>query len=112
MIWDVIEVNVNDLFCNWLICKLLWEVVNVVYDELRIGILSYVDELLWNWLIVYDCSEWFECGICWVEEWDIDLCWRLKNDLSYEIVDGKFVKMDWSDELCELLVFDGNELLV
>ena len=77
----------------------------------RIGILSYVDELLWNCLIVCDCWEWCECGMCWVEEWDIDLCWKLKDDLSYEIVDWKFVEMDWNDELCELFVFDGNELV-
>ena len=56
-----------------------WEVMKMVYNEYKIGILSYVDELLWNWLIVYDCWEWCECGICWVEEWDIDFMLKIKE---------------------------------
>ena len=31
---------------------------------------------------------------------------------AIEIVDLKFVELDWIDELCELFVFDGNELVV
>ena len=31
---------------------------------------------------------------------------------TIEIVDLKFVELDWIDELCELFVFDGNELVV
>ena len=29
-----------------------------------------------------------------------------------EIMDLKFIVLDWIDELCELFVFDGNELVV
>ena len=71
-----------------------------------------IENLLWNWLNLCCCWEWYEYGICWVDDWDIEICWRLKNDLSYEIVDWKFVEMDWNDELCELFVFDGNELVI
>ena len=31
---------------------------------------------------------------------------------AIEIVDWKFVELDWNDELCELFVFNGNELVV
>ena len=31
---------------------------------------------------------------------------------AIEIVDLRFVELDWIDELCELFVFDGNELVV
>ena len=31
---------------------------------------------------------------------------------AIEIVDLIFVELDWIDELCELFVFDGNELVV
>ena len=31
---------------------------------------------------------------------------------AIEIVDLKFVELDWIDELCELFVFDDNELVV
>ena len=31
---------------------------------------------------------------------------------AIEIVELKFVELDWIDELCELFVFDGNELIV
>ena len=44
--------------------------------------------------------------------WDIEICWWWKNDLSYWECGLKFVEIDWIDELCELLVFDGNELII
>ena len=44
--------------------------------------------------------------------WDIEICWWLKNDLSYWECGLKFVELDWIDELCELFVFDDNELIV
>ena len=31
---------------------------------------------------------------------------------AIEIVKLKFVELDWIDELCELFVIDGNELIV
>ena len=42
---------------------------------------------------------------CWVVD-DERMIWAI------EIVDLKFVEFDWIDELCELFVFDGNELVV
>ena len=95
--------------------------VNWIYIEsdCYVNCLLRNGELKWMWMTCFEIDwlvncywEWCECGICWVEGWDIDLCWRLKNDLSYEIVDWKFMEMDWSDELCEFLVFNGNELVV
>ena len=77
------------------------------YDELL-----EIEWLVDNWLICGCCWEWCECGICWVEKWDIEIWWWLKNDWAIVIVDWKFVEMDWNDELCELFMFDGNELVV
>ena len=34
-----------------------------------------------------------------------------KNDLNYCDCEFEIVEMDWDDELCELFVFDGNELV-
>ena len=42
---------------------------------------------------------------CWVVD-DGRIIWAI------EIVDLKIVELDWIVELCELFVFDGNELVV
>ena len=86
-------------------------------------LIEFILKVIVMWIVYWEMMEWkwmlmnfFEIdwimSCCWVEDWGIDLCWWLKNDLSYEIVDWKFVEMDWNDELCELFVFDGNELVV
>ena len=50
---------------------------------------------------------------------DVELRNEILNDVDdermswvIEIVELKFVELDWIDELCELFVFDGNELVV
>ena len=92
-----------NLSWKWLLCELLLR-----NGELEVNV---NDLFAIDWL-VYCCWEWGECGICWVDDWDIEICWWLKNDLSYWDCGLKIVEMDWNDELCELFVFDGNELVV
>ena len=80
-----------------------WEMVNwSECDWLALKLIDYVN--CW-W-------EWYECGICWVEEWDIELWWWLKNDLSYWDCGLEIVDIDWNDGLYELFGYDGNELVV
>ena len=41
-----------------------------------------------------------------ISRYDERMIWAI------EIVDLKFVELDWIDELCEFFVFDGNKLIV
>ena len=41
-----------------------------------------------------------------ISRYDERMIWAI------EIVNLKFVELDWIDELCELFVFNGNELIV
>ena len=86
--WEVMKLKVNMLNClnlddlltiDWFVYG-CWEIMILVYVELRNEILKYVDDERMIWVI--------------------------------EIMDLKFVELDWIDERCELFVFDGNELLV
>ena len=83
----------------WLLCELLLR-----NDELEVNVMNWlilciVVEKLWKWYIM----RW---GLrCWVVD-DERMIWAI------EIVDLKFVELDWIDELCELFVFDSNELVV
>ena len=117
--------------CWWIICY-CWDMLNWKWkcimwllcewllrsDEMKS---EYVElfEFGWlvdNWLICVCCWEWCDCEICWVEKWDEDEILRYVDDermiWAIEIVDLKCVELDWIDELCELFVFDGNELVV
>ena len=82
--WIAIEKWWIESDCEWLVLAFdwfvywCWEIVILVYVELRIGISRYDERMIW----------------------------------AIEIVDLKFVELDWIDELCELFVFDGNELIV
>ena len=55
------------------------------------------------------CWEWCDCEICWYEKWDEDEILRYVDD---ERMIWAIENVDWIDELCELFVFDGNELIV
>ena len=66
--------------------------VNWIYleSDCYVNCLLRNGELKWMWMTCFEidwlvncCWEWCECGICWVEEWYIELCWWLKNNLSY-----------------------------
>ena len=76
------------------------------------------DELKWMW------KTWFSnvIDLCMVVE-KLWFQYMLRNEIlnyvddermiwAIEIVDLRFVELDWIDELCELFVFDGNELIV
>ena len=82
--WIAIEKWWIESDCEWLVLAFdlfvywCWEIVILVYVELRIGISRYDERMIW----------------------------------AIEIVNLKFVELDWIDELCELFVFDGNELIV
>ena len=61
---------------------------------------------------------WLICVVVEIVE-DDELRNEILNDVDderlswdIEIVELKFVEFDWIDELSELLVFDGNELIV
>ena len=52
--------------------------------------------------------------LSWEMRWELR-CWVVDDERmiwAIKIVDLKFVELDWIDELCELFVFDGNELVV
>ena len=63
-----------------------------------------VYELFWNGLNCVYCWEWYEYGICWVEDQDIELYWWVRNNLNYWDCRLEFVDMDWNDKSCELFV--------
>ena len=89
----------------WIVIEKWW--IGSEYDEL-----FEIEWLVDNWLI------------CGVVDNDVNLeDVELRNEIlnyvddeimiwAIEIVDLKFVELDWIDELCELFVFDGNELVV
>ena len=63
-----------------------------------------------DWIVfVVENDVKVECDEMRNEMWVVDderMIWAI------EIVDLKCVKLDWIDELCELFMFDGNELVV
>ena len=69
-------------------------------DELEV----IVDELLWNWLTCVLLSRIYNYGICWVEDWDIELLmikeWFELLGLWIEIYG---YRLKWW--ICELFVF-------
>ena len=124
----ILKVSVDELYWNWLKYMLLlrngeleMNIDNVfamwiVIEKWRIG--SEYDELLeieWlvdNWLIYVVIEND-------VNVEDVELRNEILNYVddermiwAIEIVDLNFIELDWIDELCELFVFDGNELVV
>ena len=77
-------------------------------DELEVN----AENLLWNWLNLCWCWEWCEYGICWVEDWDIELLMIEKMIWIIEIVDWKLWICIEVMNYVKLFVFDGNELVV
>ena len=52
--------------------------------------------------------------LSWEIRWELR-CWVVDDERmiwAIEIVDLKFIELDWIDELCELFVFDGNGWLI
>ena len=100
-----LEMNIDNVFAMWIVIEKWW--IESEYDEL----------LEINWLV----DNWL---ICVVVDNDVNVEYvELRNEIlnyvddermiwAIEIVDLKFVELDWIDELCELFVFDGNELVV
>ena len=100
-----LEMNIDNVFAIWIVIEKWW--IGSEYDEL----------LEINWLV----DNWL---ICVVVDNDVNVeDVELRNEIlnyvddermiwAIEIVDLKFVELDWIDELCELFVFDGNELVV
>ena len=78
----------------------------------------YWEVVNWKWLWMTCFGIWLNCVVVEIVE-DDELRNEILNDVDderlswdIEIVELKFVEFDWTDELCELLVFDGNELIV
>ena len=90
-----------------LLCELL----------LRSGELKeIVNDLFWHLIdLCIDVEKlWFWYMLSWEMRWELR-CWVVDDERmiwAIEIVDLKCVELDWIDELCELFVFDGNELVV
>ena len=84
MIWHKL-VNWKWILIMWLLCELI------------------IENLLWNWLNLCCCWEWYEYDICWVEDWDIELL-MIKDWFKLLWLWIGIVDMDWDDELCELFV--------
>ena len=92
-----------------LLCELLLR-----NDELEVNMMSC---LRLNDLLTID---WF----VFVVDNDVNVEYvELRNEIlnyvddermiwAIEIVDLNFIELDWINELCELFVFDGNELVV
>ena len=99
---------------NWWIISEYW------WCDCYVNWLLRNDELKWMW------KTWFGNVIDFVFVVENDVIVEdveLRNEIlnnvdderlswDIEIVELKFVEFDWIDELCELLVFDGNELIV
>ena len=82
----ILKVSVDKLYWNWLNYMLLLR-----NGELKINI----DDVIVMWIDCWEMMNWSECerldlvmwlicvwllrncdfGICWVEKWDIELCW-------------------------------------
>ena len=100
-----LEMSIDNVFAMWIVIEKWW--IASEYDELL-----EIEWLVDNWLI------------CVVVDNDVNVEYvELRNEIlnyvddgrmiwAIEIVDLKFVELDWIDELCELFVFDGNELVV
>ena len=86
-----LEMNIDNVFAMWIVIEKWW--IGSEYDELL-----EIEWLVDNWLICVCCWEWCECGICWVEKWDIELLMIEGMIWIFEIVD-----MQWSDDLCEIV---------
>ena len=120
-------VLMNCIEIGWIICY-CWEMVNWKWilimcllcelllrnDELEVNMMSCLrlnDLLTIDWFVFVVDND--------VNVEYVELRYEILNYVddermiwAIEIVDLKFVELDWIDELCELFVFDGNELVV
>ena len=91
--------KIDNVIVMWIAIEKWW--IESDYEWL---VLAFDWFVYWCWEVM----KWymFRWGLrCWVVN-DERMIWAI------EIVDLKFVELDWIDELCELFVFDGNELIV
>ena len=118
----ILKVNVDELCWNWLNYMLLLRNGELVMNVDKVIVMCFVIEKRWievnmndlfdNWLILCIVVEklWIWYMMRWgFRYWVVD---DWKNDLNHGDCGLEIVDMHWSDELCELLVFDGNELVV
>ena len=91
-----------------LLCELLLK-----NDKLEVNMMKYLrlnDLLTIDWIVfVIENDVKVECDEMRNEMWVVDderMIWAI------EIVELRIVEFDWIVELCELHVFDGNELVV
>ena len=94
----ILKVNVDDVNDMW-----------IVVDKWWIG--SECEWFVCNWLTCVLLSRIYNYGICWVEDWDIEL---LMIKEWFELL-GLWIgiceyRLKWW--ICELFVFNGNELVV
>ena len=92
-----LKMNIDNVFAMWIVIEKWW--IESEYDELL-----EIEWLVDNWLI------------CVVVDNDVNVEYvELRNEIlnyvddermiwAIEIVDLKFIELDWIDELCELFV--------
>ena len=118
----ILKVSVDELYWNWLNYMLLLRNGELEMNIDNVFAMWIVIEKLWIWKwLWWIIDNWL---ICVVVDNDVNVEYvELRNEIlnyvdderliwAIEIVDLKFVELDWIDELCELFVFDGNELIV
>ena len=88
----LLKVNVDNVIVMWIV---YWERVNLKW---KLMIYFAID-----W-IMYWFDEFCDYGIWWIEDWNIELCWGLRNELIYCDCGLKFVDMDWNNEFYKLFV--------
>ena len=117
-----------DSECWWIVLKLieLYVIVEMCWfvNEIDNVIVMWIAIEKWwiegdyEWLIL--AFDWFVLLLRMMWLWKM-LSWEMRYWMMLMMKDWveilrlwklKFVEFDWIDELCELLVFDGNELIV
>ena len=104
-----LEMNIDNVIVMWIVIEKWW--IGSEYVEL-----FEIEWLVDNWLIVYDCWEWCECEMCWVEKWDEN--WDVELLMMKEWVEllrlWNWNLLNWIELMnyVNLFVFDSNELVV
>ena len=93
----------------WLLCELLLK-----SDELKVNLMNCLrlNDLLTIWLNCVCCWEWCESRMWWDEKWDVEMLIMKEWIELLRLWIWDCDELDWIVELCELHVFDGNELVV